>query len=190
VKKQMMKINLIIATALGLIISACLNNPKTIAKSDQDTQKVTSSRDTHGIKPDQDKQEIKKDIPVTARVTNVPYTIAEKYFIKNTVTNIDIPKIETSEKFNEYFGAATTMGLHGKPTQIDFTWQYVIAMTLPSTNYLTTIKPVSLQKNDKGEIVLTYKIEKGEKQSFSTKPGLAIIVDKSNDGTVVLREQK
>jgi len=60
----------------------------------------------------------------------------------------------------------------------------------PGTEYSTTINPVSLQKNDKGEIILTYKIKKGNKQTYTIKPSLAIIVDKTNNGQVVLKEQK
>lgn len=120
---------------------------------------------------------------------NVPFTKAERYFVKNTVSTIDNPKIETQEQFDAIFGAATTMGKDGKPTEIDFEKQYVIAVTLPETDFSVTIEPLSLIKNEKNEVVLSYKLVIGDKQTYLAKPVLAVIVDKQNDGQVVLKKE-
>ncbi|MEG0950234.1 MAG: hypothetical protein RR212_09230 [Bacteroidales bacterium] len=118
----------------------------------------------------------------------IPFTVAEKYFVKNTVKSIDEPKITTQEAFNQIFGMATVMGPNGRPTPIDFGKQYVIAVMKPTTDYKTTLTPVSLQKDSKGDIIFSYKVEKGEKQTYSFTPALLIIVDNNYTGPIVLKE--
>ena len=124
------------------------------------------------------------------KMTDISFTLAKNYFVNNTVEKLDNPKIETAEKFNEIFGMATTMGKDGKPTEIDFEKQYVIAVILPETDLQTTIAPVSLQQDEKGNITLTYKTEIGQKQSYTTRPSFAVIVDKIENGNIVLKEQE
>lgn len=120
---------------------------------------------------------------------NVPFKKAERYFVKNTVSSIDNPKIETQEQFDAVFGAAATMGKDGKPTEIDFEKQYVIALTLPETDFSVTIEPLSLVRNEKKEVVLSYQLTIGDKQTYLTKPVLAVIVDRMYDGQVVLKRE-
>jgi hypothetical protein len=124
------------------------------------------------------------------QVTNIAFTVAKNYFVNNAVTKLDNPKIETAEKFNKIFGMATTMGKDGKPTEIDFSKQYVIAVILPETDLSTNINPISLLKNTENEITLTYKSVVGQKQSFTTIPNFAIIIDKKENGNVTLKEIK
>lgn len=123
-------------------------------------------------------------------VTDIAFTVAKNYFVNNTVKNLDNPKIETADKFNEIFGMATTMGNDGKPTQIDFQKKYVIAVILPETDLMTTVEPIRLQKDAKGNITLLYKKTLGQKQTYTTRPGFQIIVDKSENGSIALKEQK
>lgn len=118
----------------------------------------------------------------------IPFTVAENYFVKNTVKSIDQPKISSQEAFDQIFGMATVMGPNGRPTSINFAKQYVIAVINPTTYYNTTLTPVSLQKNRKGEIIFSYKIEKGEKQTYAVTPALIIIVDNNENGPVILRK--
>ncbi|MFD2555253.1 hypothetical protein [Sphingobacterium tabacisoli] len=119
----------------------------------------------------------------------IPYTIAQHYFVNNTVTNgIENPKIETKEVFDSIFGAAAVMGKDGRPTDIDFTKQYVIAVTTPVTDVETKLEPVDLKKSANGEVLFTYKMITGQKQSYTSHAGLAIIVDKSVTGNVVANE--
>jgi hypothetical protein len=103
---------------------------------------------------------------------------------------LDNPKIETAEKFNEIFGMATKMGKDGKPTEIDFSKQYVIAVILPETDLSTNVSPISLLKNTKNEITLNYKSVVGQKQSWTSRPNFAIIIDKKENGNVTLKEIK
>jgi len=119
---------------------------------------------------------------------NIPFTIAKNYFVHNTVTKIDNQKMETAEKFSEIFGMATTMGAAGKPTEIDFSKQFVIAVILPETDMSTTIYPINLVKNTNNEITLHYKSVVGTKQSFTTRPNFILIVDKRENGRIILNE--
>ncbi len=124
------------------------------------------------------------------KMTNIAFTVAKNYFVNNTVTKLDNPKIETAEKFNENFGMATTMGEEGRPTDIDFSKQFVVAVILPETDLETSITPISLQKNTKNEIILNYKSIVGQKQTYKTRPNFAIIVDKKENGNITMKEIK
>ncbi|MDR2145390.1 MAG: hypothetical protein LBE91_02885 [Tannerella sp.] len=161
------KINIFTLVSAIILFAACQSNPKS---SDSNNQQHVSVENQ--------------------QKTDIIFSIAKNYFVKNTVNILDNPKIETSEKFNDIFGMATTMGNEGKPTEIDFTKQYVIAVILPETDLQTTVEPVSLQKNEAGEIILTYKSMVGQKQSFTTRPNFAIIVDKTENGRITLNEIK
>lgn len=150
---------------------------------------LTACKDEPNSANSDNQKNVTAEIQTETTVSNIAFTIAKNYFVKNTVTTLDNPKIETVEKFNEIFGMATTMGKDGKPTQIDFQKQYVIAVILAETELMTTVKPVSLQKDEQGNITLLYKTTVGQKQAFSTRPSLEIIVDKSATGKIVLKEQ-
>lgn len=125
----------------------------------------------------------------SAKSQDIPFIVAKNYFAKNIVPqgSLENPKLETKENFDSLFGAATTMS--GKPTEIDFSKQYVVAIIGDETDVATEISPISLQKNDKNEIRLTYRINKGNKQSFKIRPLLIVIVDKTHEGTVTVKEQ-
>lgn len=123
----------------------------------------------------------------TAQTTeiDVPFTEAQRYFVKNTYKEGQLtnPKISTQENFDKFFGMATTMGPNGKPTPIDFTKQYVIAVIGNVTDKATTLSVNSLkQKGD--TITLRYKQLEGEKQSFTIQPLLLLRVDNQFQGSV------
>ncbi len=166
----MTKTILSIATGASLLFSSCGSNLKT----DKSENKSTVTTET----------------PSKAKATDIAFTVAKNYFVKNTVQSLDNPKIETAEKFQEVFGMATTMGKDGKPTAIDFNKQSVIALVLPLTDYDTSVEPVSLQKDESGKITLNYKKIVGQKQTYTIRPNLVIVFDKVEGGNVELKEQK
>lgn len=117
--------------------------------------------------------------------TSVPFTEAQHYFVKNTYKEGQLtnPKISTQEDFEKFFGMASTMGPNGKPTPIDFTKQYVIAVIGNVTDKATTLSVNSLkQKGD--TITLSYKQLEGEKQSYTIQPLLLLTVDNQFQGNV------
>lgn len=118
----------------------------------------------------------------------IPYLIAQNYFVKNTVVSIPNPKIETKAEFDSYFGAAATMNENGKPTTIDFSKQYVIAIVLPITDTETSIMPLSLIKVKEASMVFEYKTTLGSKLSYTIRPFLIVLVDKKYHGKVSLKK--
>ena len=121
--------------------------------------------------------------------TDIPYTVAQRYFLKNKAQSLPPRRISDRETFNTYFGAAAVMGANGHPTAINFDTDDIIAVTLPATEQSTELTPVSLQKNTDGTIVFTYRITTGERRSYTTTSCLLLIVDKSQQGEIRLNEQ-
>jgi hypothetical protein len=130
------------------------------------------------------------DLKTVANQDVIPFAQAQNYFVKNTVDAIANPKIETEEVFNSYFGMATAMGKNGKPTPIDFAKEYVIAVVLPKTYVATTIEPVSFKKGNYNTVDFEYKVRLGNKQSYTSRPFLLLLVDKKYDGNLSLKQVK
>jgi len=124
----------------------------------------------------------------TSKESDVPFKIAENYFIKNDVNDTVPSKIVSQEVFDTYFGLATTMGENGKPTPIDFSKEFVIVVDHNNTSKQTDISLVSLEKKEEN-ILFNYAIIEGEDKGFVTRPFLMVIVDKNNDGEVIFLEQ-
>ena len=120
----------------------------------------------------------------------IPFYEAKNYFVRNDIQNSVPVKLENEKDFKEYFGMAAVMGKDGMPTSIDFTKQYVIAVTLPETDTETDINLISLKKDINSDIILTYKVITGEKRSYTIVPVRLLIVDKKYDGTVKLIRQE
>jgi hypothetical protein len=166
----MSKITLIIAALTSILFSAC--------QSKSTTKIVENTKSAVAVRKYENK------------LSDINFTVLKNYYVKNTFTKLDNPKIETAEKFNEVFGMATTMGKNGKPTAIDFSKQYIIAIIIPATEFSTSIDTISLQINNQNQINLNYKVTIGQKQSFSIRPFLAIAVDKQESGIITVEEIK
>ena len=120
----------------------------------------------------------------------VAFEVAKNYFFKNDQEIPASPKITTAEEFGKLFGMATTIGEDGKPTEIDFTKQFVLAIVLPVTNLATEITPNRLE--EKGDTLFYfYNAKVGEAQSYSTQPISLIILDKkyADKQIVMVNEQ-
>lgn len=107
----------------------------------------------------------------------VAYEVAKNYYFKKGQQIPASPKITSDDEFDKLFGMATVMGKDGKPTSIDFTKQFVLAIVLPVTDTATEINPVKVEvKSD--SLFYTYEVKTGEKQTFSIRPVSIIILDK------------
>lgn len=121
----------------------------------------------------------------------VPYTEAKNYFVKNTYKTdaIIFKKIISQKEFDEIFGMATTMGKNGKPTNIDFSKDYVIALIGKETN--ANDHP-ELEINDltkRGNSVMgSYRLSAWSTDStpasYTIIPVKILIVSKKYDGNV------
>lgn len=146
--------------ALAVVISSCANNiPK-----DSDAEKTA-----------------------TPKTTDVPYIVANNYFVRNDFKkeNFAGPRISSKEVFDSIFGEAAFMGPRGKVTPIDFSRQYALTVIGEPTDRHTEIVVTSLKQKD-SSIVLSYKTVVGEKSLAVTQPMLLIIVDNKYQGTAVL----
>ena len=156
-----------IAIVAGVVFSSC----NTTAKNTDDAKQYSANESTKVATAEQD----------------IPYTIANRYFVNNTYKDGDLknPKITTRTQFDALFGMATIMGPNGKPTPIDFSRQYVLGLIGELTDRNTEISLISLKQNA-NTILLNYKITEGEKTMATIRPLLLIIVDNIYQGEVKL----
>lgn len=107
----------------------------------------------------------------------IPFEEVKNYFFRNGANIPDNPIVDSSERFQELFGAAAFMGKDGQPIAIDFDKEFVIAVVNPVTDRFTELVPESLHKED-NELIFTYDETVGEKQSWTMQPVLLVKVDK------------
>jgi len=127
--------------------------------------------------------------PILPVLGKIDYVQLHNYFIKNTVKKVKT-KITSQKEFDSYFGAATVMGINGKPTQIDFSKQFVIAVSKEATNYSTSIEVTGVALGSMGDVIVSYKVDKGTKQTYTLRPLTLLAIDKNNTGKVILKEIK
>lgn len=123
---------------------------------------------------------------------DVPYKVANGYFVRNDVKKLPNGKISKQKDFEAAFGMAAVMGNDGRPTEIDFNNQYVIAVSKPVTDRQTELEPVSLKGDGDGDggLVFVYRTKAGQQLSYSMQPSLVVVVDKKYRGMVSIREEK
>ncbi len=117
----------------------------------------------------------------------VPHEMPAGYFVKNTVDTLAVKSLTITSKkeFDDLFGMATTM--KSKPTPIDFSKQFAIAVIGKPTNTGDTYEVGALLR--KGDFTtLVYRITKGEKQSYTSRPFLLVAADKQFGGEVRIIE--
>ncbi|MBR6431838.1 MAG: hypothetical protein IKS64_03210 [Muribaculaceae bacterium] len=110
--------------------------------------------------------------------TPIPYTTLENYFVRNDVDCSKQQRLIINNKadFEKYFGMAATMG--GRPTEINWNKQFVIAVILPETKRATSIEPVNVKVTDNQCLVFSYDVKKGDKISHTMVPFTAVAIDK------------
>ncbi len=121
---------------------------------------------------------------------DVPYKVANGYFVRNDVKKLPNGKISKQKDFEASFGMAAVMGNDGRPTEIDFNNQYVIAVSKPVTDRLTELEPVSLKGDGDGGLVFVYRTKVGQQLNYSMQPSLVVVVDNKYRGMVSIREEK
>ena len=112
---------------------------------------------------------------------DIPYTVCEGYFVRNDADKVPLGKITSQSEFDKLFGMAAVMGRSITP--IDFSKQFVIAVSEKPTANSTTYSPLSLVRSENG-IVFSYGIERGSKISYVIQPLLLIVVDKKYESEV------
>ena len=83
--------------------------------------------------------------------------VVQNYFFANILQAENEEFIVKSEKiFNKYFSPATTMGMKGKPTKIDFEKQAAICVVIPMTDILISLDFVELTQNEDKSLTFSY----------------------------------
>lgn len=127
--------------------------------------------------------------PTNEQGENIPYAVVRGYFVKNDadLNLLKDGKITSEKDFSALFGAATVMGEDGKPTVIDFTKQYVIAVVADQTDSAVVLNPLKLEKSG-DNLTFTYEYKVGEKQSYTIKPLLIVVVDSKYEGNLQIKK--
>lgn len=123
-----------------------------------------------------------------ADTRSVPYTVARNYFFNNNAPDLSSPAITSQQEFTRYFGMAALMGRGGRPTEIDFDRQFVVAKVLPETNLATDLQPLSLKQTAAGELTLRYHVQRGERQSYTTRPMFLLVVPAKYKGYRIVEQ--
>lgn len=132
-----------------------------------------------------EKKETKVILSNASETVQIPFTIAENYFIKSKENAPTQYIIQSEDEMNEILGMATTMGPNGRPSEINFDKQFVIVVTEAASSHSIELKPVSLLSSPDGKLVFSYRVHKGEELSYISQPLLAIIVSKDNTGKII-----
>ena len=110
----------------------------------------------------------------------IPYQLASNYFVNNTYPDqkIHILKITSEQKFHEVFGMATTSGSEGKPTLINFSKNFVIAIIDSENSNTESIFVKYLTKESK-KLNLRYAVSKRTVPNSATfRFAKILVVDK------------
>lgn len=119
---------------------------------------------------------------------NAPYKEAKNYFVKNTINaTLDDPKIENQEDFDKVFGMATTMGENGKPTSIDFSKEFVVALVQEPSTQTIELKPISIRKNS-NILEIKYRRIVGKTKSYTSQSSMILVIDKKYNADINLQE--
>jgi len=117
----------------------------------------------------------------------VPYTEMDGYFFRNDAPALESARIDSQASFESLFGSATLMGKRGRPTPVDFSSEFVIAVVLPVTDVSTELEPVSLTRKD-GSLIFSYRKIIGEPQTWTMQPVLLVKVDRKHEAAVAVME--
>ncbi len=103
---------------------------------------------------------------------------AQHYFVNNTAPTNVLVKITSQSELERYFGYATVMGKDGKPTEIDFNKQMIIAKIFSTTNRETETSSPKINVTGANELTLSCKVTRGSEMSYSMTPMVMMIVSK------------
>ena len=134
------------------------------------------------------KEPVKASAGTTAAGADIPYTQADRYFVRNDYVAAEHPdpRIRTAAEFEKIFGMAAVMG--ASPTQINFTTQDVIAIIEAASDLNPQITIRSLKKEG-DQLVVRYLVSYGQKTTYTIQPALLLLIDKKQTGTVRLEKQ-
>ena len=111
---------------------------------------------------------------------SVPFRELTNYFIRKDAPKERFEKVFFSqEAFRSNFGMAAFMGPNGRPSEIDFKREVVIAMVLPPMNQACKLRIEEVVKEE-GRLIFHYAQTLGEPLSYTIRPCLLIAIAKSD----------
>lgn len=113
----------------------------------------------------------------------IKYETAAHYFVKNNVTGAVSNPVTSQADFDWIFGPAATMANDGKPTEIDFSKNFVVAVIDSLTDKKVDLIPVAVEK-EHDTLVVKYRKSIGEPRSYRAQPNLIFIIGKENEAPV------
>lgn len=117
----------------------------------------------------------------------IRFTEAHNYFLSNQVKDFSPRLVTDSATFATLFGMATTMAPDGRPTDIDFQTQAVIAVLSAPTNAHFEYRPLSLARSGQ-DLCFTYKkVSLGDDLGYQASPLLIIVCQKKDIEGLTLR---
>jgi hypothetical protein len=128
---------------------------------------------------EQQKTVLQQNTNTTASENQIPYKIAKNYFVNNTYRSASLQgkKIDNANTFNEIFGMATVMGENGKPTAIDFSKEFVIALIGEVSENEISYAPISLKEID-GRLSFEYAINIKKASGALMQSSFIMVIDK------------
>lgn len=123
----------------------------------------------------------------SAEEKKINYETAAHYFVKNNYSGDVSNPITSQADFDRIFGPATTMGPDGKPTVIDFSKNFVVAVIDSLTDKRVDLLPVEVDKNN-DTLEVKYRKMVGETRSYRAQPNLIFIIGNENAAPVKLTE--
>ena len=109
-------------------------------------------------------------------------TVARNYFVRNDITMTPQEEefiIDSQSDFDKYFSPAAVMGKDGEPTKIDFNTQIDLCVVLDETDIFKKLYFIDMTRKNDGQIICNYRLTLGRKQSFTIRPCLIVLLDKS-----------
>jgi hypothetical protein len=121
---------------------------------------------------------------------DVPFTQVRNYFVKNDYRDSTLHSLKITNQigFYKYFGMAATMGNNVKPTPVDFTKQYIVALIAKASDDISELKVSSFKKINQ-TILITYEQIKSEKQHYAVRHLGLLIVNNAHQGEIKLQEK-
>lgn len=116
---------------------------------------------------------------IEANAYPIDFTELRNYYVVNShkPKKLERKIINTEEEFRNIFGEAAVMGADGNPTPVNFKTQFVLAVILPETNRVVSMYPENVLENGNA-VIFNYKVDKGEKTSYTMVPFTAIALDR------------
>lgn len=120
----------------------------------------------------------------------VPFTEMKNYFVNNTVEGSFQGVIDNQADFDRLFGEAALMGTDGRPTTVDFSKEFVIAVVCEPTEIATKLEAYSLEKASDGTLLFIYRKTTGERLGYTTHPCLLVKVPGNYFGSVSIESHR